>query len=652
MRHALPRLMESSRTSFALSCIVLALAFSCARLSLGEEDVASQITAARENFTPITTEQVAAAKARVVATANDLERFVRPRSANGQKWLKYLKWEDFKQELATEGKVKFPPLVATYGQLNKDQVGLELKPYRALSDAIRNYMDLAAMEAQPDQAAAYASQLDGLAKEIEQYGSSPSAASSAAIGRRLDVLTGLGQASDLITEVRDMYSHPNAFVTVSTDLLRAAVAEPIDRRDPVTDVILGAQIRGRGHTTGKVALDTIPNDQMAVIKLTTDGRVVSQNRGYKGPAVIRSTSYTDFIATQFVEFTASRFRALPAKVSANTGSNIHSVSKAGGGIGSRLVASQGMQRAREKQGQANRIAANHAENRIARRMTDEIDDRLSKAWNRYRNDYLLPLERRGDAPKHSRFSSTDSTLAFETTQASRSQLGAPAAPPESPTDADIVASLHESAINNYVASLLGGATLSESEPGAGTKADVRLPAYLKDAWKNRMDEKSDGEAEAEFKPWSLTFKRGRPITVGFVDDKVKLTLHIQRLKSGDKIFERPGWDVTATYAAEMNDGGVTLTRVGDLEVFPDDFDPEKGFGAQRSAERRNITEALTERSDQGRGIPLTIRVDRLEPKDQLEKVGPLEVKDFNPSGGWLTVAWVREAQKLGKVASE
>ena len=72
-------------------------------------------------------------------------------------------------------------------------------------------------------------------------------------------------------------------------------------------------------------------------------------------------------------------------------------------MGRRIVANVGMQKAHEKQGQANRIAADHAEMRIARRMTDEIDDRLSKAWNRFQNDYRLPLERRGELPQRDAF---------------------------------------------------------------------------------------------------------------------------------------------------------------------------------------------------------------------------------------------------------
>lgn len=642
MRHSHSRLSIARLPNrFTLCCTLAALAwFATANFATTAlaADVSALINSSRENFKPISAEQITAAKAELVKQSNSLERYLRPTSANGKKWLAYLKWDAFKQALSAEGETEFAPLVATYAQLNKDQTGLELNHFRNVSNALRSYIDLSAMARQKDQADIYGKQLEGLAKELGEYAATPNANIGAAVGRRLDLLAGLGQAADLVAAVREEYVKPNAFFTVSSSLL-ADAAKPIDRHDPITDVILGTRIRGNGHTTGSVKITTVPNDQMAVIKLTTDGRVVSQNRGYNGPAVIRSTGYTNFTATQLVEFTDSSFRALVPRVSANTSSRIHSVNKAGGGAGKRIVANVGMQKAHEKQGQANRIAAQHAEVRIGRRMTDEIDEKIRKAWNRFNKDYRLPLERRGELPKHIQFSTTDSALAFEATQASRSQLGASTAAPELPA-ADLVARVHETAINNYVAALLSGATISEENSKDGTKADVTLPPFIKDAWKNRMDEKAEDAGDADFEAWSLTFRRDRPITVSFADGKVALTLHIKKLKSGDDTFDN--WDVTATYTPEIVDGGVKLTRDGELTVLPTGFDPAKGgLGSRDVAVRTNLTKVLTERSDKGRGIPQTIQVDKIVPKDDLAHIGPLPVKEFNSGAGWLTVAWDR-----------
>ena len=151
------------------------------------------INAAKEQFKPVSDEQVQAAQANLQKQAEALERFVRPRSANGKQWLSYLKWDDFQTALHADGKVAFDPLVATYNRLNQDQTGLDLKQFRAVSAALRHYIDIAAMARQQDQAETYRKQLDALAKELDAYASTPTESTSAAIGRRLDLLAGLGK---------------------------------------------------------------------------------------------------------------------------------------------------------------------------------------------------------------------------------------------------------------------------------------------------------------------------------------------------------------------------------------------------------------------------------------------------------------------------
>jgi hypothetical protein len=113
------------------------------------------------------------------------------------------------------------------------------------------------------------------------------------------------------------------------------------------------------------------------------------------------------------------------------------------------------------------------------------------------------------------------------------------------------------------------------------------------------------------------------------------------LESGDDVFDR--WDVTGTFTPELADGGVTLRRSGELVVFPTGFDREGGqLSSRQVAVRRNLTKVLTERSDEGRGFPLTIEIKKLEPSEDFADVGPLLVNEFASGGGWLTVAWNRQ----------
>lgn len=607
------------------------------------DDLAALVKQAQDNFQPISTEQLAAAHADLVKQADKLQRYLGPGSSNGQSWNSYLKWDNLKPQLASAEPQDLAPLAATYRLLNADYNGLELAPFRRVSAALRHYLDLAVAARSGHAQQVYEQQLDALATELDQYAQQPNPELAFSISQRLDFIAGLGQTPELVAAVRQQYAQPNAFVTVTASLLdKAAAADPIDRTDPVTDVILGTNIYGTSQTTGTLSVATVPGDDRATLELTSTGHTESQNRGYKGPAVIRSTGHTDFTATMRVELSDKQFVVDADQVDATTNSDIHSVGKKGGGFGSKLVSRIGWDKVQENHACADSIASSHAEDRIRRRMYDEVSEKLRSARDRYENDYRAPLARRGELPDQIAFSTTDDAMELRVTQANRAQLAAPGAPPSSPGGQDLVMRVHESAVNNYAAAVLGGVTASETAPGQETQFNSPLPEWLKKALEDRSDAPAGDAADQEpFKPWSLTFRRGRAISVAFAGDQVELTIHMARLTSGDDEFA--DWDVSGTFKTELKDGGVVLHRQGDLVVLPTGFDREHGtLSSRQVAVRSNLTKVLNQRSAQGRGFPATITIDALEPSGDLSKVGPLWAGQFTSDGGWLTMAWNRQ----------
>ncbi|MCI0380991.1 MAG: hypothetical protein L0215_25685, partial [Gemmataceae bacterium] len=602
-----------------------------------QEDLPGLFEKAPASFTPVTDKELADARADLDARMKAVEQFVRPSSENGKKWLKYLRWDDLKNALAAEGAPDLRALATTYQRLNRDENGLELSAFRRLADALQRFMQLSRIAQQPDQAKYFGSQLDRLRTQLDEYRGTPTDATAVEIGSRLAFIEGLNTAPDLVAAVRREFVRPNAFMDIATELI-AEGAEPINRREPVRDCILGTSIRSDAHTTGSVGVATIPSDDKAVIEFISEGRTNSRNVGNNGPAVIRSTANTDFTATKRVELSDAEFSATASRSHATTDTHFQSVSKRGGGLGSRLVSNIGWKRAHQNERRAESIAADHAEDRIDRRFNDELNEEVQKARERYENDYRRPLERRGAVPKHIRFSSDKDSVNLEVAQASASQLGAAGAPPDAPSGHDMSMRLHDSAVNNYSANLLGGATASQTEPDEDLKFDVKLPDWMKDAWKNRKTEATDSPADAgPFKPYSLRFRDGRPLSVDFADGKVKLTIHISRLKSGEETFAN--WDVTGIYIPELSDGGILLRRDGDLVMLPADF--KGSLSSRQVAERSNLEKELNARSAQGRGFPKTVEFEALQPEDNLKTAGPLEYNQFNSDGGWLTVAWDR-----------
>jgi hypothetical protein len=401
-------------------------------------------------------------------------------------------------------------------------------------------------------------------------------------------------------------------------------------------------VHSQTRTKGRTDAISIPSENKAVVEFRSKGHTDSTNTGFNGPAVIRSTSDTDFTARKRVELSDEAFVTKSARANASTDIHLHSVSKNGGGLGSRLVSRIGWNRAMGSQGRAEAIAADHAEDRIEGKFNDEVNEQIEKARKRYLDEYRRPLERRGEVPDHIRFSSDKNSIKFEVTQASHAQLGATGEPPAAPERHDMTMRLHQTAVDNYSASILGGATARQTKPDEDVKFDVRLPKWMDDLWKKRKTEPVDAAAKEEpFKEYALTLRDNRPISVDFADNKVKLTVHITHLKSGEKTFDN--WDVTGAYNPALEDGKVVLRREGALEMLPADFRGQ--LTSRQVAERRNLEEELNKRSDQGKGFPKTIEFEPVKPEGKLADAGPLEFSRFAPGDGWLVIGLDRQSKR-------
>ena len=140
--------------------------------------------------------------------------------------------------------------------------------------------------------------------------------------------------------------------------------------------------------------------------------------------MIRSTGHTNFTATKRVELTDHAFASQPASRQCHDRYRHPFDCQARRRPGQPDCLQQGWQRARQNAGQAEAIAADHAEDRIERRFNEDVNEKLRDARERYEDEYRDPLARRGELPEHIRFSSDKDSISLEATQASRGQLAA------------------------------------------------------------------------------------------------------------------------------------------------------------------------------------------------------------------------------------
>src|SRR4051812_27609339 len=426
-----------------------------------KDDISDLIKRARSNFEPVSDQELSEARAELRERMREVEDYVGPSSENGKRWLRYLRLDDLRQAAAEKRPKNLEALDTTLRKLNRNEEGLENRRFRRLANALRRYHDVAAVASWDKPQEIYGKQLDALQRDLDAYRKDPSPRTQTALSDRIRIIGGIGQSPGLVAALRRDLAKPNAFIEISTPLISAS-AGPIDRQEPVTDCILGTNIHSDAHTTGNTDAVTIPSEKKALVEFHSKGHVWSNSTGFNGPAVIRSTSDTDFTAKKRVALSDEAFTTTSANADATTCIHLQSVSKQGGGLGSRLVSGIGWRRAQSSRGQAESIAANHAETRIANKFNDELDDEVQKARKRYEDEYRRPLERSGDVPDDIRFTSDRNSINFQATQASRSQLGAPNGPPAAPEKHDVNMRLHETAVDNYSASLLSGATARQN----------------------------------------------------------------------------------------------------------------------------------------------------------------------------------------------
>ncbi|MEO1496554.1 MAG: hypothetical protein AAFV43_05330 [Planctomycetota bacterium] len=574
-------------------------------------------------------EEMQAARAELSVAMERFARRVNPNTDFGSGWLAYLEWEALGQQVQAGGPIASAVLTETLGRLNSGAEGLEISEARAVAAAIARVVGLNSLSRAQDPAAFIAKQ-GAAASALATKPELDPRIDVFAIEQRLALLGVTDFGLDATAAIRARFSQPNTLVAVQTSLLNRMLASPGAECVDVSDCILGTRIKGNGLTRSSLRVSTLQAGDRARLRFSLSGKTNSRTRGVNGPVAIRSLGATTFNASKVVELSADAFRMQHAAATASTRSTTQSVSKIGGGIGSRIIERIAKGRVAEQRGQADAIAGRRAGGRVAARFDERLNERLIDARRRYDDQLIAPLKRRGAEPRSIAFATTPSSLVVATTQANHVQLAADT-PPPAMLDGELVVSVHESAVANVLAAYLGGATLRRDEPDGP-------PIYqggVTPAWLEKMGDR-ERPTLAEFKPWAITFRSARPISVGFRAGRVRLAIHAAVLATDEKSYE--GWDLISTYEPVRAGEGWALERQGDVEVLPTGFDPASGkrLPSQKGALRRNLQAAMNDA--EGR-MPSRVPLDDVVLDRPAGAVRSLAVDEIVVADGWLQTAW-------------
>ncbi|TWT99295.1 hypothetical protein Pla108_02300 [Botrimarina colliarenosi] len=617
---------------FAL--VLLALAAGCALPAMSlADDLPEAAEAAKEAFEPLSSEDLDAARSRLAERVVAVERLLNPSTQFGARWLDFLAWEGVQKQLAPDAEPDLAAARETLRRLGSGADGLEKPQLQSVAQALEDYIVVASFAPAPAdrQEKSFDAMVDGLAERLGDRAGLVNVRANHEAERRLALLAGLesaGRGGPLLERVRRDFGMTNAFVEVQAPLLNELVGRPINDCGPLTDCILGTSIRGTGATNATLTVSPIPSLGQARLAFRLSGSTRSNTTGVNGPVQIRSLGDTTFSATKIVDLSDESFRLMPAQATATTRTKTQSVSKMGGGLGSRLIERVARQRVAEKKGQADAIASDRAEDRVEDRLNEQLDSQIIDARRRYDERVTRPLRQRRATPRNLAYRTTSEYLAVNAVMANGGELAAWDAPPEGVV-APLSARLHQTAVNNLLDAYLGGATLRRESVDEPTKINIVAPPWLK----LKAEPLKPGE---RFQPWSLKFRDDRPISVELNEGRVKALLHAEQIRVEDKTYDN--WDLIATYEPQQIDGVWHLVRQGDVEVLPTRFDPASG-GRLTSTEvglRNNLADALNNPPDR---IPQTIKID---PIDLTSREGPvqfLSMTGIEIHDGWVALGW-------------
>lgn len=616
--------------TLALSVVLAAAAVSHAN------DYKSLAESAKSSFEPLSADDLAAAKARLAERVAAVERLVNPSTEFGARWLSFLAWDGVQKQLAPDAAPDIVAARETLRRLGSGADGLDRPELQAVADALEDYIVVASFAPAPAdrQKQSYDATIDGIAERLDDQTALKSARGSHEVERRLALLAGLdslGRDASLMAQVRGDFGGANAYVEVDTPTLNKLAGRSINNDcGPLTDCILGTSIRGTGLTNGVVSVTTLPSDGRARLLFTLTGSTRSNTVGVNGPVQIRSVGDTTFAASQLVTLTDERFDVSAASANATTRSRTQSVSKIGGGLGSRLIERIARQRVAEQKARADAIASDHAEVRVKNRLNEELGLRIAEARGDYDARVTRQLRQRRATPRSIDYHTTSNSLTLDAVMADDTQLAAWGEPP-APLPAPLSARLHQTAINNLLDAYLGGATLRRDSVEEPTRINIVTPSWL--------ELKAEPPAEGEkFQPWAMRLRADRPISVELHEGRLTAIIHAEQIRVEDKTYDN--WDLVAVFEPQQVEGRWKLVRQGDIDVLPTRFDPASG-GRLNSGEvglRNNLSDAI----NKGNRIPQTVDID---PIDLTKRKGPVRnlwMEGIAIHDGWVAIGWRAE----------
>ncbi|MDO5308814.1 MAG: hypothetical protein Q4G03_04910 [Planctomycetia bacterium] len=411
---------------------------------------------------------------------------------------------------------------------------------------------------------------------------------------RCDACRLLGRAIDVV------YDNPNVKAYVSEALINRLL--PI--RDPefstVQDVVLNNPVVGNRRVDTQVSIKLQPDPEKLAMNLNVTGRVVASTSSAVFSARLHNQSYANYFAQKRIEWHDDGVKYWPAVVNAESVNRLNTVETdvdfvpLVGDMAREITRSQFEARQAEIQEETREKVIRETKARF----DHEANERFDAVNARLRANFFRNLANLGLSLTTQRSRTTAEWLLASLRLGNDSSLGCQTTEPPTLPGAFADFKLHESSVNAFLTQLeLTGRAETPRETLAYLATKLNRPKLL--------------EIELEENDFSYVFAQKDPISVRFLEDRIRLDLRFERIQLGKQTWE----DVeTRVYyrPSVTSDGKSTFTRDGIVEIygagslrelFPLRAVFAKVFSAQKSFE---LKPELFESDDRFAGLSLSL----------------------------------------------
>lgn len=368
---------------------------------------------------------------------------------------------------------------------------------------------------------------------------------------------------------------PNLVVDVSAALLNAAVGRPVDRAEPVHEIIQDTPISGIGRTVGMVRTELVPDSRRAAVDVILQANVYTQTVGARHTIRIHASGETSLEVRRRVVVDGKGISVFAGPSCAATTTRLLDVTS--------IMDMDCLAIRMTRRGFENSKPAAEAESackaawRAGMRLDEELTPALASASETLGRE-LQAFRRAGLALDSLEFSSTASLLQGRARFATPGR--AQPIPVSLPADIDLAVRIHESVATEAVQAEFGG----RSFPINGvSKIYEDLTRGLILDGRKESDQKADLKvmekllADLAGKPVTITLPKANPLIVKFADQGFSLEGHVVSVRQDQTDYA--GLRVKAAYRLENGKDGVYAVRKGPVQFFPEPAKPGQKLAA-------------------------------------------------------------------------